>query len=103
MGDIYTSATGQNIIPPTLSAALYSLTPDYDPGDGARPGWVARPIIQLLFARPSKSVDREMSSHQTVLEDAAAAVREVALSGKTFERAAERLWHGSGCGRDVLR
>src|SRR5271167_3339562 len=44
-----------------------------------------------------------MSRYQTVLEDPAAVVGEMALAGKALERATDRLGPGPLCGRHVLR
>src|SRR5215471_18340217 len=50
-----------------------------------------------------RSADREVPGDDAVLEDAAAAVGEVALLGEAIERAADRFGSVSGCGRHVLR
>src|SRR5271167_4472969 len=44
-----------------------------------------------------------MSRYQTVLEDPAAVVGEMALAGKALERAVDRLGPDPLCGRHVLR
>src|SRR5271166_3892682 len=61
------------------------------------------PALREADARATGSVDREMSCYQTVLEDAAAAVGEVALPGKALKRTIECLRPDPLCGRYVLR
>src|SRR5215468_8876963 len=63
----------------------------------------AQSIFLPALREGERSADREVPGDDAVLEDAAAAVGEVALLGKAIERAADRVGSVSGRGRHVLR
>src|SRR5215469_8601005 len=60
-------------------------------------------IFPLLAAEKCGSVDREMAGDEAVLENAAAAVGQMALHGEALEQAADRVRPGARSHRHVLR